>query len=104
MVFETAVEREALASVWEDSALVGTTRIPGQYDEPQAEDLLVEGTAPTFLAARAHLEAIPVTAGPGGTTIDSVTTHDGRTRGPYRVVRYASLDDGAFVLLGLQAT
>lgn len=98
-MIETAEERAALAGVWEDSASVGTSTIPGQYDEPQAEDLLVEGTAPTFLAQRSALEAAGVTY---QTTVDSVTTHDGRTRGPFTVVRWMSQDDGAFVMLGLQ--
>lgn len=100
-MIETAEERAALAAVWEDVASVGTFTIPGQYDEPQAEDLLVEGTAPTFLAQRSVLDAAGVTY---HTTIDSVTTHDGRTRGPFTVVRWQSQDDGAFVVLGLQVS
>ena len=97
--FETDAERELLTAAWGDRAAVGASVVRGQYDEPQAEDLLVEGTAPTFLASLAELGAASVGI---GTTINSVTTHDGRTRGPFLVVRWQVADDGAFVLLGLQ--
>ena len=100
-MFETATERAALASAWGDTLLAGTLSVPGQYEEPQAEDLLTEGTAPTFLAERAVLEAGGITY---GSPIDNVITHDGRTRGPFKVVRWQSVDDGAFILLGLQVT
>lgn len=101
MVFETAREREALTAAWGDYAAVGAFTVRGQYDEPQAEDLLVEGTAPTFQASLAELNAASVSI---GTTFDSVTTFDGRTRGPFQVVRWQVIEDGAFIQLGLQST
>ena len=85
LVFETDAEREALTAAWGDCAAVGSFTVRGQYEEPQAEDLLVEGTAPTFLASLAELEAASVAI---GTIFDSVTTFDGRSRGPFRVVRW----------------
>ena len=98
-MIETAAERQALAGVWGDCAYIGAEQIPGLYESPQAEDLLVEGIAPTFESTAASLAAASVAV---NTIIDRIETHDGRTVGPYRVRRWASQDDGAFVVLGLE--
>lgn len=97
--FETAAERVMLDEAWGDTAYTDTGfRICGRYDDPQAEDLLVEGTAPTFGASLAALKAANVSI---GSTFSSVTTQDGRTLGPFVVVRWQSEEDGAFILLAL---
>ena len=98
-MIETAAEREALTSLWGDVLHAGSARVRGQFDEPQAEDLLIEGTAPVFMASRAEFAAAGVTL---NSTVDSVTTYDGRTRGPFLVTRWQSEEDGAFVTVALQ--
>ena len=99
MAMETARERRGLASFAGEIATVGTFKVPGHYEEPQAEDQLVEGTAPTFLTSRSELAAASVTI---GTTVDSIQTQDGRTVGPFRVTRWQVEDDGAFIVIALQ--
>ena len=101
MAMETARERAGLAGFSGEFANVGAVTVSGHYEEPQAEDQLVEGTAPTFLTARGFLEAASITI---GTTIDSIQTQDGRTVGPFKVVRWQVVEDGAFVNLALQQT
>ena len=99
-MIESAAEREALTAAWGDIATtVAGARVRGQFDEPQAEDLLVEGTAPTFLASLTELTTASVG---NGTELTTVTTYDGRTRGPFRVARWQVESDGAFVTVGLQ--
>ena len=97
--FETDQERAALTESWGDTASIAGRALHGLYDEPQAEDLLMQGTAPTFQSSLSELQRVSVTL---GTTIDSVTTFDRRTRGPFTVVRWNVIEDGAFILLGLQ--
>lgn len=101
-MIESAAEREALTAAWGDVATTAAgASVRGQFDEPQAEDLLIEGTAPTFLASLTELEGASVAI---GTDITSVATFDGRTRGPFRVVRWQAVEDGAFIQIALQQT
>jgi len=99
--FETPGERESFASIWGDVMVAPGGEVPGQYVEPQAEDLLMEGTAPTFLSSAAEFAAASVTI---GTAITAVRTHYGETRGPFAVVRWQVQDDGAFVVVSLNQT
>ena len=101
MAFESTEERIAFASVWQETARVGNVDVPGLFEEPQVEDLLIEGTAPTFMSSRELLTDAGITI---GITIDSITTLTGDTRGPFRVVRWQVESDGAFVTLALQQT
>lgn len=98
-VFETAREREALTGAWGDFATVAGVRLAGQYNEPSADDLFVEGQAPTFLASLSELNRGNVGI---GTTIDRVDTFDGRARGPFLVTRWQTSEDGAFITVALQ--
>lgn len=99
-MIETASEREALTAAWGDVATTAAgASVRGQYDEPQAEDLLTEGTAPTFLASLNEWNAASVAI---GTDITAITTYDGRSQGPFRVARWQVESDGAFVTVGLQ--
>lgn len=100
MSIETDAERRAQAELWGDRATAGGLTIGGQYDEPQAEELLVEGYAPTFLALREDLYAAAITT---RSVLDTITTADGRTLGPFTVISWAREDDGVFIRLGLEA-
>ena len=97
---ETDAERAALAAFGGDVATVGARDVPGHYEEPGAADLDVEGSAPTFRSSRTNLAAAGVVK---NSTIDAIRTHDGRSRGPFRVVTVEPEDDGAFLLLGLHS-
>ena len=55
--------------------------------------------AATFLCQLSDLSTNQVTM---GSQFDSVVTHDARTRGPFKIVRWAQQEDGAMIELGLQ--
>lgn len=97
-MIESARER-AQFDRWGDFATAGAARVQGRYDEPQAEVQLVNGTAPVFSASRAALEGAGITL---QSTIERIDTHAGQVRGPFRVVRWDTETDGAFIALGLQ--
>ena len=102
LLFETDAERAALTEAWGDTATTDAGAIVcGQYDDPQAEDLLIEGTAPTFMSSLAAFQAASVSI---GTTFSSVVTQDRRKLGPFTVVRWQSEEDGAFVRVMLNVT
>lgn len=96
---ETAAERRSMADAWGDKATIGAVTIPGQFEQPQAEDQLVEGTAPEFIAYDADLRDAAITR---GTIIDRVTRADGQVFGPFKIVRWRSLGDGTDIALGLE--
>ena len=100
-MMESAAERQALASFSGEYATVGSETLQIHFAEPQAEDVLVEGVAPALLAERVALETLGLTR---GSRIDSVHALDGRITGPFRIVFWRSVDDGAFVELGLEVT
>lgn len=98
MSIETEADRIALENLGGDSAIIGATSVPGSYDEPGADVIGVEGVDPTFLVSARLVAQAAIVRG----TQLLVSTHDGRTRGPFRVVRWMPVDDGAFIELGLE--
>lgn len=96
---ESAEERAAFDEIEGSLAVAAGSSFPCIFDDETAESLLVEGTAPQITVSLERINSVGLTI---NSQIDSVQTYDGRTKGPYRIVRWQSQDDGAFVVIGLQ--
>lgn len=98
-MIESPGERASFDEIEGTLARVGQIEFPCIFDDETAESLLVEGTAPQITCSAERLAAAGVTI---ETTIDEITTFDGRIKGPYKVVRWQVQFDGAFIVAGLQ--
>ena len=98
-------ERSAIARAWKDRAVLTDGRsMPGRFEQPHVEVSLAEGTSPTWNTATDEADAIGLTnQAARNTRIERIDLYTGKQAGPFKVISYHLVGDGAFCELGLQA-
>ena len=97
-MIETSAERASMFSGWGVATTASGATINGHFDDEDAADIGLSGTAPVFTALREDLEAASVAVH----SILTIVNHTGRAVGSFRVAVWQPQDDGEVITLRLE--